>query len=191
MNNIYSILDDITVDDSEYDVSMVSGEAIDIDERVSLMIDQVLDSRSQKKVYQILGTIVKRLPARDWDAEVASIFHWVQQNIRYTRDPNGIELFRTPRAIISDEIGDCDDMAIMLAALLMAAGYRCRFRVIGLTEGSYEHVYVVAGIPPGEPNEEPEKWVPLDPTQPYEPGWEIERSKVAEIMDYDITESED
>lgn len=191
MNNIYSILDDIAVDDSEYDVSMVSGESIDIDERVSLMIDQVLDSRSQKKVYQILGTIVKDLPARDWNAEVAAIFHWVQQNVRYTRDPSGIELFRTPRAVLSDGIGDCDDMAIMLAALLMAAGYRCRFRVVGFTEGSYEHVYVAAGIPPGEPNEEPEKWLPLDPSQPNEPGWEIERSKIAVPLDYNIIETED
>jgi hypothetical protein len=76
----------------------------------------------------------------------------------------------------------------MLAALLLAAGYLCRFRVIGLTEGSYEHVYVVVGVPPVEPTEEPERWVPLDPSQPYAPGWEIDRAKVKEIMDYKITE---
>jgi len=188
MRAIYSILDDIAVDDSEYDISAVSGESIDIDERVRMMIDQVLDSRSQKKIYQILGTIVKKLPARDWNAEVSAIFYWVRENIRYTRDPLGVELFRTPRAAIADGIGDCDDMAIMLAALLRAAGYRCRFRVVGTTEGSYEHVYVVAGIPPCEPSEEPERWLPLDPTQPEEPGWEIDRAKVKEIMDYEITE---
>jgi transglutaminase-like putative cysteine protease len=186
MNNIIQILDDIAVEDSDYDISVLSGESIDIDERVSLMIDQVFDSRSQKKVYQILGTIVKNLPPRDWDAEVSAIFHWVQKNIRYTRDPNGVELFRTPRAAIADGIGDCDDMAIMLASLLLAAGYRCRFRVIGLTEGSYEHVYVVVGIPPVDPKEEPERWVPLDPSQPYEPGWEIEKTRIKEIMDYNV-----
>jgi len=182
MGDIFDILDGIAVDNPDYDVSAVIGEEIGIDNRVKLMIEQVLDSRSEKKVYQILGSILKNIPERDWDAEVSAIFNWVRENIRYTRDPLNVELFRTPRAAISDGIGDCDDMAIMLAALLRAAGYVCRFRVIGLTKGSYDHVYVVVGIPP----EEPERWVPLDPSQPYKPGWEIERSKVKEIMDYDV-----
>lgn len=185
---LFDVLDDFLENDEEpYDVNVVTGENINIDDRVDLMIDQVLDSRSDKRVYQILGQILKGVPERDWDGEVSAIFNWVKKNIRYTRDPLDVELFRSARASYRDRIGDCDDMSIMLAALLRAAGYVCKFRVIGLTEGVYEHVYVVCGIPP----EEPERWVALDPSQPQGPGWEVEKSKIKEILDYMIEEEEE
>jgi len=168
-----------------YDLSMVEGD-FSIYDRLSMMVDQVMDSRSNKLVYKIKGEILRKLPVRDYDAEVKAIFYWVRDNIRYTRDPVNLELFMTPRASISDGVGDCDDMAICLVALLRSAGYICRFRVVGMEKGVYQHVYVVVGIPP----EEPTRWVPLDPSQPFEPGWEVDRKKVVEIFDY-IIEEED
>jgi hypothetical protein len=174
------------VPESNYDVSAVVGENIGIDDRLGMMIGQVMDSRSKQFVYKIVGKILRNIPERDWDGEVAAIFNWVRNNIRYTRDPLGVELFRTPRAAYSDGIGDCDDMSIILVALLRAVGYICRFRVIGFEKGSYSHVYVVVGIPP----EQPERWLALDPSQPNNPGWEVDRSKVKEIVDYRIEEED-
>lgn len=156
-----------------------------LDDRVVLMIEAVLDSQSDDRVFKVVSSILQKSPVRDYDDEIKKIFNWVRDNIRYTRDPYNLELFRTPRRAIDNRIGDCDDMSILLAALLRAVGYSVRFRIIGLTKGNYEHVYVVVGSPP----ETPVKWIPLDPSQPNAVGWEYDREKIkknGESIDYDI-----
>ena len=53
--------------------------------------------------------------------------------------------------------------------MLLAIGYPVRYRVIR-SHGArdWNHIYVVVGLPPGEPT----RWAPLDATVPMPPGWE-------------------
>jgi transglutaminase-like putative cysteine protease len=73
---------------------------------------------------------------------------YLARNVRFVHDPPGVELIRTPRYMLrriaeqGEAVGDCDDVAVLGAALGMAAGLRARYVLIGLTpDDPYEHVY--------------------------------------------------
>ena len=97
-------------------------------------------------------SIIKSLGSQDYWDEAYAIGAWVQKNVRYVRDPDGIEQLTDPVTLL-DQIqkgngaqGDCDDMSLLIASLLLSIGhqplYRCvRFR--GETSGPFEHIYVV------------------------------------------------
>lgn len=82
--------------------------------------------------------------------ECLAIGNWVQKNVTYVRDPDGIELLTDPKTMI-DKIsrgvarGDCDDMALLIATLLLSIGHRPFFRCVRYKSnyGHYNHIYVV------------------------------------------------
>jgi hypothetical protein len=62
--------------------------------------------------------------------------------------------------------GDCDDMSILLAAMLEAVGHPVRLALAGpdpLQPRLFTHVYLEVYYKG--------RWIPLDPTMPYPPGW--------------------
>ncbi len=83
---------------------------------------------------------VANLPVRaprEWNA--LALCEFVREVIRYqTEDP---ETFVSLDALLWLGAGDCDDMAIALAALLMRAGWPVRFAV-GMRDGAAVHVWV-------------------------------------------------
>ena len=62
-------------------------------------------------------------PPKDRWAEVCALFHWVRNNVRYTRDIFRVELLHTPRRMLELRAGDCDDMTILLGAMLVSTGH--------------------------------------------------------------------
>ncbi len=69
-------------------------------------------------------------------------------------------------------VGDCDDYAMLTAALLKARGIPCSFVTVAAdprVPGQYSHVYVAA-YPEGGGR------VPLDTSHGAEPGWEVEEN---------------
>ena len=75
---------------------------------------------------------------------------WLVQHTQFAPDPDEVELVRTPveqlRRIAVNGIarGDCDDVAVVGAALAQAAGLSPRFVVLGFGPGPdvpYTHVY--------------------------------------------------
>jgi Transglutaminase-like superfamily len=52
---------------------------------------------------------------------------WVQDNIYYIPDPDGLESVRFPLQTLQRGAGDCDDMALLLAALASSVGFKTRF----------------------------------------------------------------
>lgn len=102
-----------------------------------------------------------RVAAHDTVGEVAALFRFVRDRIRFTQDPAGIELLQDARETLRVQAGDCDDRAVLLAALLISIGVctDLRFRVIAADPRrprDYTHVYLVARIGGRD--------VPLDPT---------------------------
>jgi transglutaminase-like putative cysteine protease len=118
------------------------------------------------EIRQLATAIIRRTPEKNYGAEARELARWVQKNIRYTRDPVELELLTPAEKLIEIGYGDCDDMAILLAALLGAVGIRSRFRLVSTRRaGSYQHVYVEARTADG--------WLPLDATRKDRPpGWE-------------------
>ncbi len=105
--------------------------------------------------------------------------------MRYTLDPQAVELFQSAERSEQVGIGDCDDQAIMLGALLSSVGFPVILRVIGLKgEKQFQHIYILAGLPPNAPA----KWLPLDASRAEAAGWELPASQRGLLKDYKVTD---
>lgn len=108
-----------------------------------------------------------RVPERDQMGEVVALKNWVQDNVRYVRDPLWYESITFPESIAFDvKTGDCDDHVVLLAALLGAVGIPSRFVTFGIQSATQTHVAMEAQVK-GE-------WIPLDPIVKNKPaGWQV------------------
>ena len=152
-------------------------ESPDIDDRISYIMEEIDEGKRDPRIRKLASDALTgkkqdgswAVEEKDWNAEVDAIFYFVRKNVRYTRDIQDIELFQKAGRTLELKIGDCDDLSILLGSMLQAVGYPVILRVIGLNGGTYQHIYVVAGLPPHDPKE----WKPLDASRPEGPGWEI------------------
>lgn len=91
---------------------------------------------------------------------------WLADHVIYQEDPPGVELVRSPTVALARIgaygvlLGDCDDVAVLAAALGLAAGYRARYVLTGWGAG-LSHVWAELLGPAG--------WVELDVTRPEGP----------------------
>lgn len=113
----------------------------------------------------LAGDLTQSLGNKAWFDEIRTLFDYVQSNIRYTLDINGVETLQTPEVTLSLGYGDCDDMCVLLASMLESIGHPTRFRAIGFTPNEYEHVFVETQIGGSG------QWMALDPTEPNPAGW--------------------
>lgn len=107
-----------------------------------------------------------RIPAKDRFGEVCAVFDWVRRNIRYTRDILGTELLHTARRMLELRAGDCDDMTILLGAMLRATGHPIRLVLVGFRPSRphiYTHIYPEVNVSG--------KWIPIDATVKQPMGW--------------------
>lgn len=132
------------------------------------------------KVRALATSILEKagVPEKNYPAEMVAIHNWVRDNIRYTRDTHGQETLLTPEYIISGKPGsmngDCDDKAMLVAALLGAIGIPTRFVVVGVTPDRYSHVYLQA-----KPRDQ---WIALDPImKQHVAGWELPNPALKKI----------
>lgn len=144
---------------------------------LEIMRGLVRQGRSDVRVRETAVQIVRGagIPGHDFARELATLFAFVRDRIRFTRDPVGVELLQGARYTLERGAGDCDDKATLLAALLESIGHpaELRFRAIGVRPGSpqFSHVYVVARLGGRE--------IPLDPTYAGTPvGWQYPRPTV-------------
>jgi transglutaminase-like putative cysteine protease len=105
-------------------------------------------------------------PPKDRWAEVCALFHWVRGNVRYTRDIFRTELLHTARRMLELRAGDCDDMTILLGAMLLSTGHPVRLVLTGFRSKmphSYSHIYPEVNVRG--------KWIALDATMNWPIGW--------------------
>ena len=107
-------------------------------------------------IRKLVEDICADLEQGDYASECLACYYWVCQNIRYMRDIYNVEFVKEPRQIMATKSGDCDDMATLLASMLLTSGNSCSF-VLACFDGSGipSHVYVEVDTPTGP--------VPLDP----------------------------
>lgn len=88
-------------------------------------LDVLRSSRSSKAVYD----------------RAKAVFSFVIANIAEVPDPLSVETVQSPEATLELGAGDCDDQALLIAAMLESIGIPTRFKVIGTDAKAYSHVF--------------------------------------------------
>ena len=152
---------------------------------ITLRKMQVLVNQSltDPVVINTAKSIIRFLPERNYPMFVDALREFLSQRVLFCKDPRGVELLHTPRYML-DTIArrfylqaDCDDAAILAAALGKALGLRARFVALGFSvpRAPLSHVYTEIGLPSGE-------WIPLDTTKaPYADPPAVSRVKRVEV----------
>lgn len=90
------------------------------------------------------------VPSQNYIQEAMAIGKYVQKKVRYVRDIEGVEQLHDPVTMIDQlrrgfAMGDCDDMSLLIATLLLSIGHQPYFRIVryGKNAGPYHHIYVV------------------------------------------------
>lgn len=140
-------------------------------ERLRSMVDAATSDPAWRDF--VLGQ-VRNVREKDYDGEARAVSRFVRK-MRYTRDPAGVELFTEPREmarriVAGNGFGDCDDAALLGAAMLETLGHPCRFVVGGhrgaqLGSPAWAHIWTEWRHPS-------RGWTALDDTaKQYAPGW--------------------
>ena len=105
---------------------------------------------------------------RDQLAYAEAIAGFIAQHTRFLYDPSVAEALVPAEATLEliDQLGvaqiDCDDVAILAAALAMSVGLRARFVVVAFLtpDATYEHIWAELSDADGL------EWLPVDPSRP-------------------------
>lgn len=124
--------------------------------------------------------ITRACPSKDWRCEILAVYDWVNENIRFLRDVNGVETLQSPARTLELAVGDCDDQAILISALLESIGHATRFAALGFEPGHFSHVFSETKIG--------DRWLSLETTVPGAfPGWyppRVSERMVQKIQSY-------
>lgn len=116
--------------------------------------------------------------SQDYYSEAVAIGRYVQKNVAYVKDPTQLELLVDPVTLLEQVSrkqarGDCDDMSLLIATLLLSIGHEPYFRCVryeGRIAGAFSHIYVVDKFSDGS-------YVSLDAIVKGEPiGFEVPHS---------------
>ena len=107
-----------------------------------------------------------QIPPKNRFGEVCALFDFVKRNIRYTRDIFRVELLHSARRMLELKAGDCDDMTILLGAMLLSTGHPVRLVLAGFKRNRphvYSHIYPEVFVRG--------KWMAADATSDKPIGW--------------------
>ncbi len=135
-----------------------------VQETVTAMREAVKASRTDLSIRQAAISVIWLQPAHTPFAEACALFEWVRDHVRYVRDIVDVETLTSPGKMLEQLAGDCDDQAVLLAALFESVGYPTRFVVTAYNiPGRYEHVYLQVCVDG--------QWIDCDPTEREAFGW--------------------
>ena len=142
-----------------------SGEK-GIKEVLIKMKDLIISSDNSRVVKQKAISIIKNVRPDDEYSQIDRIFQWVKDNVKYVRDISGVEELTAPQQIlislnkgIIDFSSDCDDMAMLLSALLRSVGFKTRLEIVALkSDKEYDHARVSVFY------NKRKMWLPLEAT---------------------------
>lgn len=159
--------------------SWIPSGDLGIEWTVRRMRRLVADARSSHLLAETARNIVTRSRSSTEAAERIRAF--LESSVRFAHDPRGVELLKPPDMMLEEleqlgeAVGDCDDVAVLGAALGRAIGLPARFVLLAFTRGApFEHVYTELLTDGG--------WQDLDTTRPHQlpSGLEIVRTSTRE-----------
>lgn len=145
--------------------------AAGIDATLALMVKLAQQSKHDYLIRNRALFIVENVKQKAWFDEIRAIQEYVRDEVRYVRDINGVETLATPRKTLQSMQGDCDDKALLTAALLEAIGHHTRFVAVGSQPGQYDHVLVETPARFRTKDGIKTKWIPVETTEPVPLGW--------------------
>lgn len=146
-----------------YRAPLLSGEA-GTKQTIAVMRKLVDLAVSDPNFVRFAIEIVRGVAPFDHLAEVQAVYQWVQRNIRYTMDPVTKEKLYSPQDLLKIRAGDCDDIAMLMGALVIALGFPARLVTIAANAtdpGEFSHVYLETEVPPGSG-----QWLAMDAARP-------------------------
>lgn len=134
--------------------------------------DEINKGRINLYVRHWAEKIVAPVKPNDRIGEVQAIFDFVKSNLRYTRDPYGMEFVQTPDLLLRQiEAGetpaaDCDDYTTLAGALLKSIGYPVALKATSYKpDKNLRHIYLLVNAYG--------KWIPFDAIRREKNlGWE-------------------
>ncbi len=153
----------------QYEVRQIPGGAAGTAATIEAMKQKALECSRHEPVIDLARWIVEDVDRKDHEGEVRALFDWVKEHCRYINDPVALELVSGAcDMIFRVGQGDCDDHAIVMAALSMAIGRRAAFRTVAVdstrpTQAS--HVYALIQV--GK-----DRWLAADTAEGGYLGWE-------------------
>jgi len=132
--------------------SVGDGEVGNVD-TIKIMTKMAREGSRHPLVRRLATNILNhdKIPSHSYREEARAIGQFVQKNVRYVKDIAGVETIHSPDMMIRQmaDVGyfaaDCDDMALLIASMLLSIGMVPRFRAVRFrtTSGGYNHIYVV------------------------------------------------
>lgn len=181
---------------------LTNHDVRNIDQRVALIVGLVQRGASDPDIIAKAKEIVSRkckagrngkedwcIQARDWKGEIVAVHNEVKDKlVRYTRDPDGVDLFLSAKMTMRTGAEDCDSMIGLELALLRAIGFPVELVVVETTnapvKGEYEHIFGCAGY---EDADGSPRAIWLDPTVREKPaGWRVPESMCVREKSYAV-----
>lgn len=126
----------------------------------------VMGARGERsvKVRSFCEDIIRRLQPKDYMGEILALRYAVAEFSRYTNDPVSTEWVKDPERQVDEiratgrTVVDCDEEALLLAALWRQVGREVEWVTVGFGQpGVYSHVFARAKEPKSG------KWIVGDP----------------------------
>lgn len=102
---------------------------------------------------------------RDFDGMAKAVYDWLIKNIKYHRDPVGVEWLQDAENTIRIKAGDCDDFTIAACTLLGSLGIATRIVISQIKEPRWNHVFAEYYSP------KQNKWIAFDACVKKFVGW--------------------
>ena len=175
-----------------FHVKFKPGVSLDkrFEQIVALIVDCIEDGMRDQFVRQKALSIIgsRGIAGHDEINEIRAITQWVKANLRYVKEPVGVEIFHTARRLIKDieqgkGNGDCDDFVILAGALLGSIGYPVGALIVDSSgNGVYNHVMLVTKTFT-KTKEFGNDWIPIELIYPdFEMGESVPVSKIYPLM---------
>ncbi len=133
---------------------------------LSEILRLIKEGREDPRIYEISREVISQSGTKfgyDID-ELEALYQFVQARVRYVRDPYGRDTYQGAVDTLDKfTTGDCEDLAILLASMVLTVGYPVAIKLVSVEGELWDHIYPLAGVPP----EEPTKWVAMDATLSY------------------------
>lgn len=142
-----------------YRAPLLSGEA-GTKQTIDVMRKLVDQAAGDPSFVRFAIEIVRGVAPYDHIGEAAAVYQWVSRNIRYTMDPVTKEKLYSPQDLLKIRAGDCDDIAMLMGAIMIALGFPSRLITIAANPtdpNEFSHVYLEAEVPPGSG-----QWIAMD-----------------------------
>lgn len=122
---------------------------------VAKMGELIREFSTSYPIRHLATEITRNIPSKSPTKELYALYQWVRKNIRYRKDPRGMEWLQTPCRTLKEGAGDCDCLATLLGALAESLGHPTRLVTVGPTKLLPKHVAVEAY--------DGKRWITLDP----------------------------